>query len=38
MPAVIRELLAMTKLRIDIDYYSQYVAGERGNTSIIVNS
>lgn len=30
MPAVIRELLAVTGLRIDIDYYSQYVAGQRG--------
>lgn len=30
MPAVVRELLIMTGLRIDIDYYTQYVAGGRG--------
>lgn len=36
MPSVVRELLADTKLRIDIDYYSQYVAGQRGITSQIV--
>lgn len=33
MPAVIRELLQVTGLRIDIDYYTQYVAGQRGLTS-----
>lgn len=33
MPAVIRELLALTGLRIDIDYYTQYVAGQRGINS-----
>lgn len=33
MPAVIRELLAETGLQIDIDYYVQYVAGQRGLTS-----
>lgn len=33
MPNVIRELLAETGLRIDIDYYSQYVAGQRGISS-----
>lgn len=37
MPAVVRELLALTGLRIDIDYYAQYVAGQRGITSQIVN-
>ena len=37
MPAVVRELLNLTGLRIDIDYYTQYVAGQRGNTSQIVN-
>lgn len=37
MPAVVRELLALTGLRIDIDYYTQYVAGQRGLTSEIVN-
>ena len=36
MPAVVRELLADTGLRIDIDYYTQYVAGQRGYTSQIV--
>lgn len=37
MPAVVRELLLLTGLRIDIDYYTQYVAGQRGNTSQIVS-
>lgn len=37
MPAIVRELLLLTGLRIDIDYYTQYVAGQRGNTSQIVN-
>ena len=36
MPAVVRELCAVTGLRIDVDYYTQYVAGQRGNTSQIV--
>ena len=35
MPAVVRELCHDTGLRIDIDYYSQYVAGQRGHTSKI---
>ena len=30
MPAVVRELCAITGLRIDVDYYTQYVAGQRG--------
>lgn len=38
MPSVVRELLADTGLRIDIDYYSQYVAGQRGISSQIVNA
>lgn len=38
MPAVVRELLSDTGLRIDIDYYSQYVAGQRGLSSQIVNA
>lgn len=38
MPAVVRELLALTGQRIDIDYYTQYVAGERGMKSQIVNA
>lgn len=35
MPAVVRELLADTGLRIDIDYYAQYIAGQRGHTSLV---
>lgn len=35
MPAAVRELLAVTGLRIDIDYYTQYIAGQRGHASII---
>lgn len=30
MPAVTRELLAATKLRVDMDYYIQYVQGQKG--------
>lgn len=30
MPAVVRELLAATGLKIDVDYYTQYIAGQRG--------
>lgn len=37
MPAVVRELLSRTGLRIDVDYYAQYIAGQRGNRSQIVN-
>lgn len=35
MPAAVRELCAETGLRIDVDYYAQYVAGQRGNASPI---
>lgn len=35
MPAVVRELLSDTGLRIDVDYYTQYVAGQRGIRSQI---
>lgn len=35
MPAAVRELLAVTGLRVDVDYYSQYVAGQRGLRSSI---
>lgn len=35
MPNVVMELLAMTGLRIDVDLYSQYVAGCRGVKSPI---
>ena len=34
MPAVVRELCADTGLRVDIDYFTQYVAGQRGVTPI----
>lgn len=37
MPAVVRELLSITGLRVDIDYYTQYIAGQRGLSSQIVN-
>lgn len=37
MPAVVRELLADTGLRIDVDYYSQYIAGQRGLPSNVVS-
>lgn len=36
MPAVIRELCNDTGLKVDIDYYTQYVAGQRGISSQIV--
>ena len=35
MPAVVRELCADTGLRVDIDYFTQYVAGQRGIRSQI---
>ena len=38
MPAAVRELCADTGLQVDIDYYSQYIAGQRGihsNTSLL---
>lgn len=35
MPAAVRELCHQTGLRIDIDYYTQYIAGQRGNFSPI---
>lgn len=38
MPSVVRELLSDTGLRIDVDYYTQYVAGQRGLSSSIINS
>lgn len=37
MPAVVRELCADTGLRIDVDYYTQYIAGQRGITSQVVS-
>lgn len=37
MPAVVRELCADTGVRIDVDYYTQYVAGQRGLSSTIVS-
>lgn len=33
MPAVVRELCNDTGLQVDVDYYTQYVAGQRGNSS-----
>lgn len=36
MPAHVRELCADTGLRIDIDYYTQYVAGQRGVQSQVL--
>lgn len=35
MPIVVQELLKDTKLRINIDHYSQYIAGQRGIASPI---
>jgi hypothetical protein len=37
MPAVVRELCAVTGLRIDVDYYTQYIAGQRGIRSSLEN-
>lgn len=37
MPAVVRELCAVTGLRVDVDYYTQYVAGQRGIRSSLEN-
>lgn len=36
MPAVVEELLAVTGLRINLDYFTQYVAGQRGIPSQVV--
>ncbi len=33
MPAVIGEILSVTGLQIDVDLYTQYVAGQRGMKS-----
>ena len=38
MPSVVRELCLDSGLKIDTDYYSQYVAGQRGITSPIENA
>ena len=37
MPSVVRELCAITGLRIDIDYYTQYIAGQKGLKSHVQN-
>ena len=37
MPAVVHELLSDTHLRINVDYFTQYVAGQRGISSHIVS-
>lgn len=36
MPSVVRELCKDTGLRIDVDYYTQYIAGQRGLNSRVV--
>lgn len=36
MPSVVQELLADTGLRINLDYFTQYVAGQRGINSPII--
>ena len=38
MPAVVRELCADLGLQIDVDYYAQYVAGQRGINSQTTSS
>lgn len=35
MPSAVRELCADTGLQVDLDYYTQYVAGQRGISSPI---
>jgi len=36
MPNVIREVCHSLGLRIDVDYYTQYVAGQRGKSSAVM--
>ena len=36
MPAVVHELLSDTGLRINIDYFTQYVAGQRGQATPVI--
>lgn len=36
MPNVIREICRAKGLRIDVDYYTQYVAGQRGKSSQVI--
>lgn len=36
MPAVTRELLAVTGLKVDMDYYIQYIQGQRGKEAPII--
>lgn len=38
MPAVVSELLHLTGLRVDMDYYIQYVQGQRGLAAPIEES
>lgn len=38
MPSAVRELCADTGLQVDIDYYTQYIAGQRGITSPTLNA
>ena len=35
MPAAVRELCHDTGLRIDVDYYLQYIRGQRGEQAIV---
>ena len=37
MPAVVMQLLADTGTRVDVDLYTQYVAGQRGLSSPIMS-
>ena len=37
MPAVVRELCADTGLNVDIDYFTQYIAGQRGVPSQVIS-
>lgn len=36
MPSMVGELLAATGLRIDMDYYIQYVRGQKGLTAPLI--
>lgn len=37
MPSVVRELCNDSGLRIDVDYYTQYIAGQKGQNSPVEN-
>lgn len=36
MPNVVLELLGDTQLQIDVDLYAQYIAGQRGQHSLVL--